>query len=255
MKSKRKNSLHLSYNAPITLTFSILCILIFAADTFILKGKLISAAFTCPGKIGSAVAFNFKSPVDYVKLFTHIFGSTDWTSLFLNLSFILLLGPTLEERYGSPIVALAIAVVALLTGVVNVCLLSATITGSSAVVLLMIILATVAFLDKKQMPLTFLFVLILYLAYEMYSAVKGNSLFTKTFYSFLKLNTSTFVDLVGGICGSLFGFLVAPKKPRTTKKNIHEEDTISYEDSAVKRPDYKKENSSNDETIVGKVEF
>lgn len=257
MAIKRNSALHLTYNAPITLTFSIICILVFSLDTFLFHGKLVPLAFTCPGKIGSHISFNFKAPLDYIKLFSHVFGSTSWTSLFINMSFILLLGPTLEERYGSAIVILTVAVISFLTGVINVCLLSTTMTGASAVVLLMIILAGVAFLDKKQMPLTFLFVLILYLAYEMYSEVKTNSAFEKTFISFLKINTQTFVNLACGICGSLFGFLVAPKKARINRKNIHEEDTISYQDSAVNRPEYKKNSKSNsdDETIVGKVEF
>src|SRR5574344_1342972 len=113
MSAKRKSGLHVTFNAPVTLIFAFLCVVFFALDAFWLKGK-----------IGSAVAFNFKNPFDYTRILTHVFGNTSWTELFLNLAYILLLGPTLEERYGSPITALTMVMAALVTGVLNVCFLS-----------------------------------------------------------------------------------------------------------------------------------
>lgn len=253
MSSQKNSGFKVSYNAPVTLTFVLLCITLFALDFFAFKGKLITKALTCHGKIGSAVAFNFKNPFDYIRLFSHVFGNTSWPSLFINLGFILLLGPTLEERYGSPIVALAIAITALVTGVLNVCFLSTTLTGTGAIVLLMIILASVSSLDKKELPLTFVCVLILYCANEMHSAYRDSTLATKGFGAFFKINVPTFINLAGGICGSLFGFLVAPKKSRINKRDIHDEDTIAYSESAVKRPSSNKRVSHKDETVVGEI--
>lgn len=255
MASRRNSGLHISYNAPVTLTFSLLCIVLFILDTFAFKGRLIPIAFTCPGKIGSTIAFNFKNPVDYIRLFSHVLGNTSWTSLFLNFAFILLLGPILEERYGSPIVALTIGVAALVTGVFNACLLPTVMTGSGSIVLLMILLASVSSLDKKEVPLTFLFVFILYCAYLMYETYPRSGTESKSFGHFMQLNIPTFINLAGGVCGSLFGFLVAPKKSRVNKRDIHGEDTISYAESAVKRPDRTKRTSHNDETVVGEIDL
>ena len=70
-----------------------------------------------PGSAKCPVPFNFKSVLDYVKLFTHVLGHVSWGHVMGNLSFILLLGPLLEERYGSPMLALMMTVTALVTGV------------------------------------------------------------------------------------------------------------------------------------------
>ena len=254
MSAKRKSGLHVTFNAPVTLIFAFLCVVFFALDAFWLKGKILEHALTCHGKIGSAVAFNFKNPFDYVRILTHVFGNTSWTELFINLAYILLLGPTLEERYGSPITALTMVMAALVTGVLNVCFFSATLTGSETIVLLMVLLASVASIDKGELPLTFFFVFILYCAYEMYSTVKSTPTYQKGFLSFLSINVPLFIDLAGGVCGSLFGFLVAPKKSRVNKRDIHEEDTISYKESAVRVPSSKtKHVSHEDETVIGEL--
>jgi len=250
MAYRRKTGLKVTFNAPVTLVFVMLSVVFFALDAFWLKGKLVQNILSCRGKIGAAGAFDFKKPLDYARLFTHVFGNTSWTVLFINLAFILLLGPTLEERYGSPITALAIATAALVTGVLSVCFLSATTTGSETIVLLMIILASVASLDKGELPLTFLFVFILYCAYQMHLLANVEPAVKKDFFSFLSRSVPVFIDLAGGICGSLFGFLVAPKKSRINKRDIHDEDTISYTESAVKRPSAKSRRSSNDDDTV-----
>src|SRR5574344_219729 len=254
MSAKKRSGIRVTFNAPVTLIFAILCIVLFVLDAFWLKGKILTRVLTCRGKIGSAVAFNFKNPFDYIRIFTHVFGNTTWTALFINLAYILLLGPTLEERYGSPITALTMVMAALVTGVLNVCFLSTPLTGSESIVLLMVLLASVASIDKGELPLTFLIVFILFCAYEMYTAVSSDPLYQKGFLSFLKINIPLFIDLAGGICGSLFGFLVAPKKSRVNKHDIHDDETISYTESAVKRPSARSRRASHDDdTVVGEL--
>lgn len=39
------------------------------------------------------------SPMTWGRAFTHIFGHADWEHLISNMSYILLLGPMLEEKY------------------------------------------------------------------------------------------------------------------------------------------------------------
>ena len=41
------------------------------------------------------------SPITWVRAFTHILGHADWTHLAGNMSYLLLLGPMLEEKYSS----------------------------------------------------------------------------------------------------------------------------------------------------------
>ena len=96
-----KKKFRLTYNSPVILTFSIACFLIFIADKYIAGGKIISVLFTVPGNSKAEITFNWANGIDYIRLFTHVFGHADWNSLLGNLAFILLLGPLMEERYGS----------------------------------------------------------------------------------------------------------------------------------------------------------
>lgn len=38
------------------------------------------------------------SPMTWIRMFTHIFGHADWSHLIGNMSYLLLLGPMLEEN-------------------------------------------------------------------------------------------------------------------------------------------------------------
>ena len=255
MAVKKSGALKLRLDAPVSLVFSLACIIVFACDFFIFKGKIIPLLFTSAGNAKANLPFNFSNPLDYIKIFTHVFGESSPSSLLINLSFILLLGPVLEERYGSPLVALEIAVVALVSGVLNACCVPLSLNGSSSVVFSMLLLACVASLNKKELPVSFVLVFVLYLVYVMYAAVKNNpSLSANAFAAFFKANLQTFTNLAASVCGMLFGFLVAPKKPRVNKRDIHKEETVSYTESAVKRPSAKS-SDNGDSTFVGEIKL
>ncbi len=255
MAVKKSGAIKLRLDAPVSLVFSLACIIVFACDCFIFKGKIIPLLFTSAGNAKALIPFNFSNPLDYIKIITHVFGESSWSCLLINLSFILLLGPVLEERYGSPIVALVIAVVAIVSAVLNACCVPFALSGSSALVFAMLLLASVASLDKRELPLSFALVFLLYLIYAMYSAAKNNPvLSSNAVVSFFKSNLQTFTNLAGAVCGMLFGFLVTPKKPRVNKRDIHKEETISYTESAVKRPS-SKSSDNGDSTFVGEIKL
>ena len=74
--AKRKSKaqrIRISYNAPVTLTFSLIAAAILIINQFVLPG-IIALIFTVPGKIGSEFAFDWKNTFDYVRLFTHVNG-------------------------------------------------------------------------------------------------------------------------------------------------------------------------------------
>ncbi len=201
-----KKKFRVTYNAPVTLTFAISCVLILLLNDFLLGKHLIPAIFTAPARIGSAGGFNYKSAFDYFRLFLHIFGHSDWNHLLGNFAFIMLLGPLMEERYGSKMVALMFVVTAFVTGVINVCLIPHPLLGASGIVFMLIILASITTLDKSVIPLSFIFVVAIYLGRELINAPKTE-------------NISTVAHIAGGLCGSMFGFMVAPKAKRGAKKD------------------------------------
>lgn len=190
--------MRIKYNAPTTLTYSFFCTLVVLVDAFLLHG-LTRALFTVP----NAAGFDLLKPLNYLRLFTHIAGHADWAHLISNLAYILLLGPMLEETYGSMTMFLMIVVTGFVTGVLNACFFPAPLLGASGVVFMMILLASFTNHGKDDVPLTFILIVFLYLGREIMSAFKGDDI-------------SQFAHLAGGLCGSLFGFF-SPRRRSTVR--------------------------------------
>ena len=183
----------IKYNAPIVLSFAFL-----SAAVLILSQTLVHSLteqwFAVPGK-GNFSPGSFRN---WVTLFTHVLGHANWPHLVSNFSFILLIGPILEEIYGSSSLLIMICITALVTGVLNVLFFSSGLFGASGVVFMMILLASFTNFNKGEIPLTFILILVLYLGRELFNSF-GNSSGTGA-------NISQFAHIVGGFIGSLFGF-------------------------------------------------
>ena len=180
----------IKYNAPTVLTFAFL-----SAAVLILSQTLMHSLteqwFLVPGRGG----FYHGNMRNWVTLFTHALGHANWPHLVSNFSFILLIGPILEEVYGSVSLLVMILITALVTGVLNVFFFSSGLLGASGVVFMMILLASFTNFSRGEIPLTFILVLVLYLGREIYNSFgSGNT------------NISEFAHIVGGFIGSLFGF-------------------------------------------------
>lgn len=192
------NKVRITYNAPITLNFSLVCALVLIISRLIMP-HLILVLFSAPARQGCPGAFNWTNPIHYLRLFTHVFGHAGWNHLVGNLAFILLLGPLLEERYGSRLLLLMIMVTAFVTGILNAVFLSTGLMGASGIAFMMILLSSFGSVQKDGIPLTFLLALIIYLGREV-AAI------------FVDDNISNFAHIAGGLCGSIFGFAAAPIK-------------------------------------------
>jgi membrane associated rhomboid family serine protease len=155
-----------------------------------------------PGKAGF-YASSFRC---WVTLVTHVLGHANWAHLVSNFSFILLIGPILEETYGSISLVIMIFITALVTGILNVLFFPPGLLGASGVVFMMILLASFTNFNKGEVPLTFILVLILYLGRELLisfgSSPESNG------------NISQFAHVVGGFIGSLFGFFRTTNRVR-----------------------------------------
>jgi membrane associated rhomboid family serine protease len=112
---------------------------------------------------------------------------------------ILLIGPILEETYGSASLLVMICITARVTGALNVIFFTTGLLGASGVVFMMILLASFTNFNKGEVPLTFILVLILYLGKELFSSFTGGSDTGE--------NIAHFAHIAGGFIGSLFGFL------------------------------------------------
>jgi rhomboid protease GluP len=180
--------LRISYNAPVVLTFALL-----AVGVFIL-GAGVSSDFV--GKWFVAKPW-IRESSDYVALVSHILGHKDWNHLLSNFMLILLLGPLLEERFGSGKLLGMIVVTALVTGLINLAIFDTGLLGASGIVFMMILLASTANIRQGTIPLTFIAVAVIYLGGEIVRALDKQD------------QISQMAHLIGGVVGAVFGFLAA----------------------------------------------
>jgi membrane associated rhomboid family serine protease len=153
--------------------------------------------FMVPGR-GHFSAGNLRS---WVTLFTHVMGHANWSHLINNFTLILLIGPMLEENYGSGELLIMIIITALVTGILNVLLFQSFLLGASGVVFMMILLSSFTNFSKGEIPLTFILVLILYMGVQVFSSFNSSD-----------NNISHFAHIIGGLCGSFFGFKKKKKR-------------------------------------------
>lgn len=137
---------------------------------------------------------NFLNPIAVFRVFSHVLGHQNLAHLMGNMTFILLLGPMVEERYGSGKTLLMILATAFITGFVNILFFNTGLMGASGVVFMLIVLVSFTNVNKGEIPLTFILVAILFLGKEIEGSLYND-------------NVSQFAHIVGGICGALFGFL------------------------------------------------
>jgi len=181
--------MRIRYNAPFTLTFALACVAVLAANQY-LDHNLIRDWFS----VGGQGSFHGSDWVSYLRLISYPLGHADWDHLYGNLMFIVLLGPVLEEKYQTPTLILMAFTTALVTGIVNVLFFNTALIGASGIVLLMVLLVSFTNIRAGDIPLTFVAVLALYLGKEVLDAFKND-------------NISHFAHIVGGVAGSIFGFV------------------------------------------------
>ncbi len=181
------------YNSPVVLSYAV------AAAAVMVIGQVSGTEFAArnfavPGSLAGA------SPISYVRLITHVLGHANWTHLLANFALILLIGPILEEKYGSGPLVVMMAITALATGGLNVLFLSTGLMGASGIVFMMILLSSFTNIRSGEIPLTFILVVLMYLTREVFTAFTEDSI-------------SQFAHIAGGLFGSLFGFAITRGAP------------------------------------------
>ena len=178
----------LHYNSPVILSYTFLSLLI------LLLGFATDNATT--RVLFSVYASPLNDPLFYFRLFGHVFGHASVEHYFNNFLIILLIGPALEERYGSRQLVIAMVATALITGILNVIFFSTALLGASGIVFMFVILSSFVSLQRGRIPMTFIMVVFIFLGQEI---VAG--LFTTS-------NISHITHIAGGICGALMGFFI-----------------------------------------------
>ena len=182
----KKRQLVIHYNAPVVLSFALLSLIVLGLD--FLTGGATTTKFFC------VYRSSFSDPGTYVRFFLHVLGHADYAHYLGNMMFILVLGPTLEERYGSRRLFWAIFLTALVSGMIHWLFFGNTVLmGASGIVFMMIAMASLSGMKNGCIPITLVLVLLLYLGGEIVDGLT------------LRDNISQLTHIVGGICGALLG--------------------------------------------------
>ena len=189
--------LKVKFNSPLILGFAISCAAVTALGA--LTGEKSTAL------LFSTYASSLSDPLTYLRLLTHVMGHSGMAHLVGNLGYVLLLGPTLEEKYGWKNLLLMILLTAFFTGLIHNFLFPRTILlGASGVVFMFILLTSFTEFQEGEIPLTFILVAVIYLGQQVWDGIA------------VRDNVSNLSHIIGGIIGSGAGYLLN-KKPGKTR--------------------------------------
>jgi membrane associated rhomboid family serine protease len=181
----------ITYNAPVILTTTLLALGVMVGS-MLTDGGLTRDLFTVRPPM------EFSNPLAWFRLVSHILGHQDWAHLAGNFTFILLLGPVLEERYGSVNLLEMMVLTAMTTGLLSITVFSTGLLGASGIVFMMILLSSFTNAREGEIPLTFVLIAVLFLGREVIGVFRDDSV-------------SQLAHIVGGLCGGAFGLVRGPR--------------------------------------------
>ena len=176
----------IKYNAPVILSFSLLSLLVLLIGNWTdgYSTSLLFCVYRAP----------LTDPLFYLRLFTHVLGHASWPHYFSNIMYILLLGPILEEKYGSRSLLFGILLTAFVTGSAHLFLNGGVaLLGASGIVFMLILLASFASFRQGTIPLTFLLIAGIYIGNEIITGITTAD------------NISQMSHIIGGACGAFLG--------------------------------------------------
>ena len=183
----------ISFNSPAILGFTIICFLALVLDT--ITGGLANKT------LFSVYHSSLVNPLTYVRFIGHVFGHAGWEHFIGNIMLILVIGPLLEEKYGTSNIIIVILTTAIVTGVANYIFFPGTrLLGASGVVFALILLSSFVSIKEGTIPLTFILVVVIYIGGQIYDGI------------FVKDNISNLTHILGGVVGATLGFVMNKNK-------------------------------------------
>lgn len=188
-----KKKIEISFNSPVILGFTFLCFVALIAG-FLTKGFTDRMFF-------SVYRSSLLSPFTYVRFIGHVFGHGGWEHFIGNITLILVIGPLLEEKYGSFNLLFVILAAALVPGLVNFIFFPHTrLLGASGVVFALIFLSPFTGMKDEKIPLTLILVAMIYIGGQLYEGL------------FVQNNVSNLSHILGGAVGAGLGYVMNKNK-------------------------------------------
>lgn len=182
-------NINFDYNSPVIITYLLVSLGAWLLNT-ITRGKANKLLF-------SSYRSSPINPFTYIRLFTHSIGHKDWSHLVSNFLYILLIGPMIEEKYGSINLLAMLLITSLIIGLYNTIFSNYNILGASGNVYMLIVLSSFSNIAEGKIPLTLVLIFIFYITTELKDGlIHGNK---KVYHD---------GHLLGAFCGLGFGFLL-----------------------------------------------
>ena len=182
-----KGKFRLRYNSPVILTFTAISLAALILN-FITRGWSNRTLF-------SVYRASLLSPLTWLRLFTHVLGHSGYQHFIGNMLLLLVVGPPMEEKYGTRKLLIAILITAAATGIAEMLLFPGhALLGASGIVFMLIILSSLSGMREGTIPLTLILVAVLYIGKEVVDMIT------------VRDNISQLCHIIGGICGGAIGF-------------------------------------------------
>ena len=209
LKIMEKKKLRVTFNAPVTLTFVIICFV------SLVLGWLTDDFTT--DLLFSVYRSSLLSPFTYVRFIGHVFGHASFEHFLANMTTLLLIAPLLEEKYGAGNIIFVILTTALTTGILSFLLFpNVQLLGASGVVFAFILLSSITGVKEGEIPLTFILVAVIYLGEQVVEGI------------LIEDDISNFGHIIGGVCGSVIGYYLNKGKGGKQTPAIDAGDHFTY---------------------------
>ncbi len=189
------------YDSPVVLTFAVISLAALGLG-YLTKGWTTENLFSV-----------YRSKFSFfwlVRMFGHTLGHANMTHFVSNMTLFLLLGPQLENRYGSKNLLEMMGIASVVAGIFQMIFFpNVMLLGASGLVFMMIILTSAVNLkDGAGIPLSMILIILIYLGSEIWDAFTAHD------------NISHLTHILGGVCGAVFGFLYAKEQGEQAESKI-----------------------------------
>jgi len=133
----------------------------------------------------------------YVRLLLYPFGHSSWKHFTGNFAYILLIGPLLEEKYGSLELLLLMITTTLIIGLFHILTSKNAALGASGIVYMMIVLASFVNIQAGKIPITLVLILLIHVIDEFEPLIIRRE----------EDNTNHLAHLIGAFIGLVYGFM------------------------------------------------
>lgn len=182
---------YFSYNSLVIISYFLICFLFFILNV-ISKDK-VNSFFAC--RRG-----NIFNPLFYIRLIFSGLCHVDWNHFKNNFLIILLIGPMLEEKYGSLNLFYMLLSTSLASGIFHLIFYKSSTVGASDNVFMMVVLCSIVNITAGKIPITLILIVLFYVIDEVLGIFKKK-----------KDGISHDSHIIGAICGFVFGYLIFVK--------------------------------------------